>query len=82
MKYYPNTCNYLMEAIKNSTSNIHFNDTKNHLLWMMDELQLFDDAAKRGRWIGWILAKSEDMEILNTEKSIELIRVDVKSEKY
>ena len=80
-KYYPNTIGFITEKLKEK-----FPDTKSeenlknipaHLFWMMEKMQSFDDSAKAGGWIGWIMAHTEILGILDNEKSRELTREDL-----
>ncbi len=93
--YYPNLTKNLQDLIrakfpeaeqyKNEYLDVDYID--NHfqmacyLLWMLDKLQTFepDDVAKRGRWIGYIQARTEVMGLLLNEKNRELTRLDVEA---
>lgn len=54
-----------------------------HVLWMCDKIEAMPksipDAAKAGRWIGWILRTIEtDLWFWDNRTSRDLIREDVK----
>lgn len=53
--------------------------TIGHILWMLGEIENMkcDQSAKAGRWIGWILANMEFMNIISNEESRDMIRIDV-----
>ncbi len=51
-----------------------------HLLWMISEMQEFDDQFKAARWIGWILAHAEMLDLMTNSISRQLIRQDVADE--
>lgn len=78
MKYYPNTIDFLAKKIKEKFSEAGIkegqNDIPSHLLWMMRKMQSFDDSAKRGRWIGWILAHAEMLGIMTNKQSRKLAK--------
>jgi len=54
-------------------------ETIDHILWMLNEIENMknDRPAKAGRWIGWVLANLEFMEIITNQESQDMIRTDV-----
>jgi len=80
-KYYPNTINFITEKLKekfpNTKSGENLKNIPAHLFWMMEKMQTFDDSAKAGRWIGWIMAHAEILGIMDNAKSRELTRKDL-----
>lgn len=87
-KYYPNLIGFIKPRLKKkfpeakperNQGNIH-----GHLLWMMDEMQAFDPSsvAKRGRWIGWIIAHVEMLGIIESVQSRKLAEEDSHSGKF
>jgi len=55
-----------------------------YLLWMCDEVEKMDttsedDAAKAGRWIGWVAAHAELHGLWDNQRFRELIRADVQN---
>ncbi len=79
-KYYPSVIKFIRKGIKNKFPEIKpKRDQRNiprHLWWMMDEMQKFDSPAKRGRWIGWIMAHAEILGIMTNEQSRQLAKKD------
>jgi len=84
MKYYPNTINFITEKLKEKFPNTkpeeNLKNISAHLFWMMEKMQTFEDSAKVGRWIGWIMAHAEILGIMDNEKSRELVRKDLQEE--
>lgn len=79
-KYYPNLIKYIKTELKNKFPKIKpKEDLENmpaNLLWMMDKMQTFDDVAKRGRWIGWVMANAEMLGVLTNKQSRKLSKKD------
>ena len=48
-----------------------------HIRWMIREIQKMNDSNKRGRWIGWIIARVEIMELICPDEVFLLVREDV-----
>ena len=80
-KYYPNTIKYISEKLREKFPDVkpkeNLENIPAHLFWMMEKMQTFDDSAKAGRWIGWIMAHAEILGIMDNEKSRELIKKDL-----
>jgi len=79
-RYYPNTINFITKRLRKkfpktkpgeSLKNIPAN-----LFWMMKKMQTFDDSAKAGRWIGWIMAHAEMLGIMTNKQSRKLAKKD------
>ncbi len=50
-----------------------------YLLWMLQELEKFDDREKAGRWLGWVMAKLDGIPVLDVvtlQENRDLIRSD------
>lgn len=59
-------------------------DLPSHLLWMLDRIGSMDrtdprDAAKAGRWLGWVLAEVEILGLWENARSRDLVREDVRA---
>lgn len=79
-RYYPNTIDFITKKLrkkfpktkpKENLKNIPAN-----LFWMMKKMQTFDDSAKAGRWMGWIMAHAEILGIMTNEQSRRLAKMD------
>jgi hypothetical protein len=60
---------------------VHRRNMAEYLLWMIEYLQRLtgqnpDLIAKRGRWIGWVYAKLEDMNLVDNQLVHEWSRAD------
>lgn len=81
-KYYPNLINFIKPRLKKKFPSVKPKKDQRiiagHLLWMMEEMQKFDPAkaAKRGRWIGWVIAHAEILNILTNTQSRKLAEKD------
>jgi len=82
IKYYPNTIEIITDIIKEKFPEAKpkegLDDLSSHLLWMLEEIKKMNNASgKAGRWMGYILARLEAMELLTNQESRDLIRKDV-----
>ncbi len=81
MVFYPNSRDKLKEIIKEEYPNSYpkkdIDDVPSYCLWMLDELGEFDDSKKAARWLGWVLGRLESIELLDNERSREIVRKDV-----
>lgn len=81
-KYYHNTNTFIKEVIIDKfPDTIPKEDLDNppaNLLWMIEQMQTFDNYGKASRWIGWILRDVEILGLITNEQSRNLIRSDVK----
>ena len=79
-KYYPNSIKFIKKKLKNKFPKVKpKRGQKNimaHLLWMADEMQGFNDSAKAGRWMGWIIAHAEILGVITNSQSRELAKKD------
>jgi len=79
-KYYPNTIKFITERLRKKFSKVKpeegLENIPDHLLWMMSRMQSFDDSAKVGRWIGWIIAHAEILGIITNKQSCKLAKKD------
>lgn len=52
-----------------------------HVMWMITQVEqmerTIENATKAARWLGWILAKAEEVGLWNNDTSRELVRRDV-----
>ncbi|MDP3052511.1 MAG: hypothetical protein Q8N22_00980 [bacterium] len=80
IKYYPNVIGFISKRLREKFPKVkprkNLKNTPAYLLWMMQEMQKFDDSVKAGRWIGWIMAHAEMLGIMTNEKSRKLARMD------
>lgn len=85
MRYYKNSVDFIRKQISKkfpaAAAKMDQDDMPSYLLWMMEEMQKFDDSLKAARWIGWIFAHAEMLGLLSNTQSRNLSRNDVK-EKY
>ena len=82
IKYYPNTIEAVINIIKKNFPKAKpkqgIIDLSSHLLWMLEEIKKMNNTSgKAGRWIGYVLAYLEMMELLTNQESRNLIREDV-----
>lgn len=77
MKYYKNTCQFIIDKSNNANPTENINEMPGYLIWMINQMQTFTDALKAARWIGWILAHAELQGFMDNETSRNLIRSDV-----
>ncbi len=79
-KYYHNTNTFIKKVINENFPNTipkeDLDDRPANLLWMIGEMQTFDDYGKASRWIGWMLRDIELLELITNEQSRVLIRSD------
>ena len=79
-KYYPNTIEFITERLRKKFPKIKpkegLENMPNHLFWMMRKMQSFDDSAKTGRWIGWIIAHAEILGVITNKQSRKLTKKD------
>ena len=79
-KFYPNVIEAIKRKIHLRFPNLEAkrgrSDIPKHLLWMMLQLQGFDDVAKRGRWIGWIIAHAEILKLVSEKEAKALAKKD------
>jgi len=83
-KYYPNLIRYIRPRLKKKFPQAEPKQNRRnlpgHLLWMMAEMQTFDHSlngsAKAGRWIGWIIAQAEHLELITEKQSRRLAKID------
>ena len=89
--YYPNLTKGLKEIIRKSfpdaepkyknVDNLETNfELVCYLLWMLDELQKFDDSARRGRWMGYVQAMMETEGLMLNADNRKLTRLDIDSQ--
>ncbi|MDD5547506.1 MAG: hypothetical protein PHN74_01205 [Candidatus Pacebacteria bacterium] len=82
IKYYPNVIGFISVRLKKKFPKAKPNESQEnmpaYLLWMMKEMQKFDDSVKAGRWIGWIMAHAEVLGIMTNKQSRRLARMDCK----
>lgn len=74
--YYAHTIAEVRKALKPSDAVF-----SSHLRWMCDQIEKMDqdsvsEAVKAGRWIGWVLAHVEMMQLWHNNQSRNLIRID------
>jgi len=53
-----------------------------YLLWMLQELETFEDREKAARWLGWVMGKLDSIPVLNVvtlQENRDLIRADKES---
>ena len=50
-----------------------------YLLWMLHELQTFEDAGQAGRWLGWALRSLEILKVTTLQENRDLVRADKKA---
>ena len=78
--YYPNLIKFIKPRLKKKFPRaVPKRDQKNvpgHLLWMMEEIQKLDNPAKRGRWIGWLIAHAEMLGLLTFKQSHRFAKKD------
>lgn len=51
-----------------------------YLLWMLEELQTFTDAAKAGRWMGYVqraLGPGVNLDIVTLQENRDIVRSEV-----
>lgn len=82
IKYYPNTIEAITNIIKKNFPKAKprqgITDLPSHLLWMSEEIKKMNNTSgKAGRWIGYVLARLETMELLTNQESRNLIKKDV-----
>ncbi len=79
-RYYPNVIKFIIERLRRKFPNAKLKegleDMPSHLFWMTKEMQSFDDSAKVGRWIGWIVAHAEMLGIMTNKQSRKLAKKD------
>lgn len=80
IKYYPNIIEFISARLEKKFPKVKpRKNQKNipaYLLWMMQEMQKFDDSVKAGRWIGWIMAHAEILGIMTNKQSRRLAKMD------
>ena len=80
IKYYPNVIEFISVRLEKRFPKIKpRKNQKNipaYLLWMMQEMQKFDDSVKAARWIGWIMAHAEILGIMTNKQSRRLAKMD------
>lgn len=50
-----------------------------YLLWMLQELETFNDREKAARWLGWVMGKLDGIAVLDVvtiQENRDLIRAD------
>ena len=47
-----------------------------YLLWMLRELQAFDDSGKAGRWLGWVMRSLEILNVVTLQENRDFTRID------
>lgn len=82
--YYPHSIKIIRKKIYSAGKEIQESKRQkiiSHILWMLDEIENMkdDQSAKAGRWIGWVLANMEFMDIITNEESRNMIRTDVRN---
>lgn len=82
--HYPHTTAFISakiaEKFPEAISKENLEYIPGHLLWMLNEMQGFDDKSKASRWIGWILAHAEILGLMTNSISRQLIRQDIADE--
>lgn len=79
--YYPHSIKIIRDKVEDlQKETMGFEQQKDiaHILWMLEQIENMenDQSAKAGRWIGWILANMEFMDIIKNEESRNMIRID------
>ena len=82
MSYYPHSLKVFREIINKNypeaESKEGLGDVPSHLLWMIDKIEkMKDESKKASRWLGFIIGRLEALNLLDNEKSRDIIREDV-----
>lgn len=75
---YPNAPAILQAAEKNLFQQGQYSDIQfpAYLIWMLQELETFQDREQAGRWLGWVMRSLETLGIMSLQENHELIRTD------
>ena len=83
-KYYSNVIKFITERLRKKFPRVKseegLENIPNHLFWMMEKMQSFDSSSKAGRWIGWIIARAEMLDIITNKQSRKLAKKDSREE--